>query len=726
MDDLSFDILSWNVRGLEDYQKRRKLFNWVKKHTSKNAIVFMQETHSSDKAGKQWEQLWRGSIKFSHGTTSSKGVLIAFSENLEFNITKEFTDQNGRYIVRQVDIQENPYVLIHYYVPNLETQQVSALDELTKVLSNLELKENTNLILGGDFNLILNVKLDADGRNPTLKSNSMKSLNILTMENDLVDIWRIRNPESNRYTWRKKTPMTQRRLDYFFVSDSFQDSVHEVEILTGIQSDHSPIRIQCRSLEEERRGPSHWKFNNSLLLDSEYIELANSEISDLLDPMTLQTSDPRVKWEFFKYNIRKLTIKYSKERAKHRRESRANLEKRVKFYEDNLNSNSDDSFLKEYQDAKVELETMYNHITEGIIIWSRCDWYELGEKSSRYFLGLEKRNKTKTHLRNLVTGNEVDEITDPKHIRSELKSFYSNLYKRRSMKTEAECLEYLNSINIPCLTDSDTQSCEGRLTVKECWDALRSMKNNKSPGNDGITKEFFEYFGGKLGSFLVSTLNHSFEKGELSASQKQAIITLIKKKDKDKRLIKNWRPISLINVDIKVASKAIANRLKAVIHNLISVDQTAYVKGRFIGESIRVINDLIEHIDREDEEGILFSTDIEKAFDSVDHNFLFATLKRYGFGTEFVNFIKTLLFDAQSCVINNGYTTDYFKLERGTRQGDPLSAYLFILVFEVLLIQVREDIDIKGFTVNDVELKLSCYADDGYFMVKTVDSVKKF
>ena len=151
--------------------------------------------------------------------------------------------------------------------------------------------------------------------------------------------------------------MTLRRLDYFFISDSFHDLVHEVEILTGIQRDHSPIPIQCRSLEEERRGPSHWKFNNSLLLDSEYIELADSEISDLLDTMTLQTIDPRVKWKFFKHNIRKRTIRYSKERAKHRRESRANLEKRVKFYEDNFNSNSDDLFLKEYQDAKVELET---------------------------------------------------------------------------------------------------------------------------------------------------------------------------------------------------------------------------------------------------------------------------------------------------------------------------------------------------------------------------------
>ena len=92
---------------------------------------------------------------------------------------------------------------------------------------------------------------------------------------------------------------------------------------------------------------------------------------------------------------------------------------------------------------------------------------------------------------------------------------------------------------------------------------------------------------------------------------------------------------------MEVASKALANRLKAVIHNLISVDQTAYVKRRFIGESIRVINDLMEHIDRKMKKVSFFLTDVEKAFDSVDHNFLFATLKRDDFRTELVNFIKT-------------------------------------------------------------------------------------
>ena len=97
-------------------------------------------------------------------------------------------------------------MLINYYAPNLEIQQVSVLDELTEVLSNLELIENTKLIFGGDFDLILNLNLDANGGNPTLKSNSIKSLDILTVENDLVDIWIILNPESNCCTWRKKLP----------------------------------------------------------------------------------------------------------------------------------------------------------------------------------------------------------------------------------------------------------------------------------------------------------------------------------------------------------------------------------------------------------------------------------------------------------------------------------------------------------------------------------------
>ena len=284
------------------------------------------------------------------------------------------------------------------------------------------------------------------------------------------------------------------------------------------------------------------------------------------------------------------------------------------------------------------------------------------------------------------------------------------------MKTEKECLQYLLKLSTPKLSEDEKSLCEGKLTLNECWNALSSMKNGKGPGNDGFTKEFYVAFFGELGPLLLETCNYSFEKGELSASQKQAVITLIQKKYSDVTLIKNWRPISLINVDIKIASNALAARMKTVIHSLISYYQMAYIKGRYIGESVRLIDDLLKYAEDENIDGILFAADTEKAFDSVNHNFMFAALKRFGFGNDFVRWIKTIFKKSQSCVMNNGTSTGYFNLERGTRQGDPLSPYLFILALETLLIQIRSDPPIKGFRIKHIEIKLSAYADDATFL----------
>ena len=179
-----------------------------------------------------------------------------------------------------------------------------------------------------------------------------------------------------------------------------------------------------------------------------------------------------------------------------------------------------------------------------------------------------------------------------------------------------------------------------------------------------------------------------------------------------------------MNVDIE-ASKALALRMKKVTPNIINYDQTAYVKNRFIGESARLIDDLLYHTEQEDLDGILFATDMEKAFDSLEHTIIHATLEKFGFGEDFIQWIRTLLCNASSCVMNNGFLTGYFNLNRGTRQGDPLSAYLFILCLEVLLVRIRDDASVHGFKFDKTEIKLTSFADDVTFLVKDVSSIKR-
>ena len=130
----------------------------------------------------------------------------------------------------------------------------------------------------------------------------------------------------------------------------------------------------------------------------------------------------------------------------------------------------------------------------------------------------------------------------------------------------------------------------------------------------------------------------SFQEGQISSAQRQAGIVLIEKKDKDKdkRFLKNWRPISLINVDAKIASKATALRIKTAIGKIFHCDQTAYVCKMNIGKSVRLINDNLEYTDENDIEAILFSADFEKAFNLVEHSFIISTLRAFGFGPDFI------------------------------------------------------------------------------------------
>ena len=222
----------------------------------------------------------------------------------------------------------------------------------------------------------------------------------------------------------------------------------------------------------------------------------------------------------------------------------------------------------------------------------------MAQQNSKYFWNLEKRNQVK-NIRKLQMNDYL--TTNPSVILSEAKLFYMNLYQSGAKDADRDSMidNFLNNLEIPKLLDNEKQSCEGNISLEECEIILNSFKENKSPGSDGIPIEFYKRFWNVIKKPFIECVNESFEKSEISNTQKKAIITLIEKRGKDRCSIENWRPISLLNVDAKIMSKVIAARIKDVLPNIIHNNQTGYVKDRYIGETVRYLLDIIEFRDIE-------------------------------------------------------------------------------------------------------------------------------
>ena len=255
-------------------------------------------------------------------------------------------------------------------------------------------------------------------------------------------------------------------------------------------------------------------------------------------------------------------------------------------------------------------------------------------------------------------------------------AFYSDLFSRGNIDLDAQ--RDLFSHVTTRLSDFEQASCEGPLTLAEASEALRRSNPNKSPSIDGLTVEFYAHFWDRLGELLVDVFNQGLELGDLPESMKVSVTRLVHKKD-DKRDLKNWRPIYLLNVDYKICSKAISMRLAKVLDSIVDLDQTGSIPGRTIFSNLTLLRDTLAFIERTKETGILLSLDPEKAFDCVHCSFLLNLLQLFGFGPWFRACISTLYKEAYMQILLNDFLSNPVPLMRGVRQGDALSPMLYIL-----------------------------------------------
>lgn len=523
---------------------------------------------------------------------------------------------------------------------------------------------STNLIIGGHYNCCLNPALDRnrEGATPS-QSHPMGNKISRWMEDwNLCDILRIRNPNTRRYTFRRGDYAS--RLDYLFISEHLSENGAPEAPRPIAHSDHAMIAVSWKS-NHNTRGPGLWRLDTSLLQEEDFVLQMLNFLDNWESPPEL--SNPNSIWEWLKYEIKRVASAYTAKSHSLEKQHILDRNKELsELYQEWEEGGVDVS--TEIESVRRELREVEEAKARKIIFRARSNWTLFGERPTKYFLNLEKCRSKEKKL-NLILSEEGESLTRPEDILQEGRNFYANLYQDRetSLQQISEVEDELAQMTIPQLSDTDKESLEAPFREEELHKALGLLNTNKSPGTDGLPPEFYSKFWHLIAPHYIRSLQYSIEIGRLSDSQRRGVITLIPKRDVDGRYIANWRPITLLNADYKIYTKAIALRLQRVMGSLIHPNQTGFMPGRIIGDSIRAVEDSIDRIKEEHEEGMIVALDFVKAFDSIRWSLIFKTLERFNFGECFVKFIKVLFVDIESCLLNDGRTSQTF--HQGIRQG---------------------------------------------------------
>ena len=338
-------------------------------------------------------------------------------------------------------------------------------------------------------------------------------------------------------------------------------------------------------------------------MDKDYQETVKKSIAEIAE--INKEANPNTKWEFIKGTIRNETIKYATYKNKETNKQEKKLTNEINELQNKISESTEANVIEVLKNDLNEKKNTFEQLTEtklnGLILRSKANIVEHDEKNSKYFASLEKKRSETKLISRLCINNVIS--TNQKEVLTEIQTFYKNLYNKREMSNSKYnfCDQSINK-----LSNIDQIKCEGEITESECINALKSMKNKKSPGTDGITVEFYKLFWNNVKEFYVNSINYSFQTGSLTELQKQSIITIIPKQNKDLTSLDSWRPIILLNVDYKIATKVIANRVKHVITKIIHNSQTGFIKGRYIGENIRLLFEIIDNAEEENKTGLIF------------------------------------------------------------------------------------------------------------------------
>ena len=698
---------SLNCNGLGNSIKRDKVLNWLK--NKNDDVIFLQETHSVKSTESDWYKNWGPEIYFSHGSSNSQGVAILIKPNSNISVVKHMVLSEGRAQLLEITHNSVKFCLINVYCPNNDDENF-----LKNIFhETLGRSRDDYRIFGGDWNAVMDDTIDKSGGSSKHSSQKcQKYLNSICNDYGLCDIFRLAKGEDKIFTHFNKKSKTASRLDFFLIDDSlvnfpicFPNASH------GFMSDHSYISLYIKGSTNDR-GRGYWKLNNSHLDNEDFV----NEIRNIIQDTANSSYDSyNGLWDTIKFKIKDFAIKFGAKLKRERNQDKKSLQLEISRIQNSENFMTDDAVRKKLFESEERLNKIINDEVVGIATRARARWVEEGERSTKYFFGLEKYHGKKKEINKLVNSNN-EEIFDQNSISDHIVTYYQNVFNTTNpIKNNID--NYMNTLegNLNRVDNEMADNLDESLSILEFDVVVNNLKLNKSPGWDGLTAEFYIKFWDDIREIYFNSIKESVNSGILSQSQRIGVLTLIPKPKPPDELVflKNWRPITLLNVDYKIFAHVLKNRFIKAVPSIVNSVQSGFQPGRSTSDNLILMSLVLEDFfEQPDQEGILLQVDFEKAFDSVEHTFLFKTLERLGFGNNLINLVRTA-FTGCMCYANvNGHLSAPIYLIRGLHQGSPLSPILFLLIAEVFSTKISSNTKIKGLKVKGIDILLSLFADD--------------
>ena len=491
----------------------------------------------------------------------------------------------------------------------------------------LDREPSINIVISGDFNLVVNPNVDSIGRNQT--RNEFIAVNYLKemmIRFNLIDSYRLHNTWGG-FTWGRDNPSYIRsRLDMILMSKILSNKlVSSVTDKSPNESDHSFLS-SALNINDFKYGRGILRCNATLLKNEDIKTRVKDKLKTSIEEIPNHWN-PHQRLDFVKVKIRDYMIEEGKLQAKKDRSALEHTNNEISMLNkalekmlisENANNRNDDHFyetLKRIDSIKEAIiiaedgiAELKNKESQRLIFRSKAKWAEEGEKSTKYFLNLLKDRQSKMLIRK-ITSNGITHFKQDE-ISKAINKFYKNLYQKNK-NLENVTIEHQFLKDLPKLDENEKQYLAQPFTLEELENALKTC-DDSAPGMDGITYDTYKHLWEITGPLIKQAWDYSLETKKTSQSQQISIITLLEKKDKDKSKIENLRPISLSNCDIKICTKAMAIRTNKILHKLIQETQTGYVSGRQVNDNSRLLEEIIQSIHENKGQAFLVTLDAQK------------------------------------------------------------------------------------------------------------------